>query len=143
MPRFSNQFFASLQRFQGRPAFAGWTWLETEVKTPSGALLFGRSTDSGGNIEGIHDQFESVASLLVDEAKSIRDDVLDALSRCHTTFRLFMSSTGPAYRRVLQDLHSAGAFMEDVSGALEHVSARVARPRLKPIARTSRIACSG
>jgi hypothetical protein len=92
-----NQFFASLQRFQGRPAFAGWTWLETEVKTPSGALLFGRSTDSGGNIEGIHDQFESVAALLVDEAKSIRDDVLDALSRCHTTFRLFMSSTGPAF----------------------------------------------
>jgi hypothetical protein len=28
-----NQFFASLERFRYRPAFAGWTWLETEVET--------------------------------------------------------------------------------------------------------------
>jgi hypothetical protein len=27
-----NQFFASLERFRHRPAFAGWTWLETEVR---------------------------------------------------------------------------------------------------------------
>jgi hypothetical protein len=33
---------------------------------------------------------------LIDEAKSIRDEILDTLSRCHTTFRLFMSSTGQA-----------------------------------------------
>jgi hypothetical protein len=29
--RVKNQFFASLERFR-RPAFAGWTWLETEVR---------------------------------------------------------------------------------------------------------------
>src|ERR1700745_857145 len=29
-----NQFFASLSRFQQRPAFAGWNWLETELRTP-------------------------------------------------------------------------------------------------------------
>jgi hypothetical protein len=92
-----NQFFASIERFRQRPAFAGWSWLETEIKTPLGGFLFGRATDSGGNIEGLHDQPDSPASLLVDEAKSIRDDVLDALERCHTTFRLFMSSTGAAF----------------------------------------------
>src|SRR5260370_41571937 len=27
-----NQFFASLSRFRHRPAFTGWTWLETEVR---------------------------------------------------------------------------------------------------------------
>jgi hypothetical protein len=32
--------------------------------------------------------------LLVDECKSIRDEVLE---RCSTTFRLFMSSTGAAF----------------------------------------------
>src|SRR6266481_7840523 len=92
-----NQFFSSLNRFRQRPAFAGWTWLETELRTPSGGFLFGRATDTGGNIEGLHDQPDSPAGLLVDECKSIRADVLDALSRCHTTFRLFMSSTGPAF----------------------------------------------
>jgi phage terminase large subunit len=92
-----NQFMASLERFRSRPALAGYQWLETEVRTPSGAFLFGRSSDVAGNIEGIHDQFESPAGLLVDEAKSIRPEVLDALDRCHTTFRLFMSSTGAAF----------------------------------------------
>jgi hypothetical protein len=91
-----NQFFASLSRFRHRPAFSGWTWLDTEVHSPKGAFMFGRSTDAGGNIEGLHDQPDSPASLLVDEAKTISDDVLDALSRCHTKFRLFASSTGQA-----------------------------------------------
>ena len=75
----------------------GRSWLETELRTPHGGFLSGRATDTGGNIEGLHDQPDSPAGLLVDEAKSIRPEVLDALSRCHTTFRLFMSSTGPAF----------------------------------------------
>jgi hypothetical protein len=92
-----NQFFASLSRFRSRPAFTGWTWLETEVRNPHGGFLFGRATDTSGNIEGLHDQPESPAAILVDEAKSIRDEVPDALERCHTSYRLFMSSTGAAF----------------------------------------------
>jgi phage terminase large subunit len=94
-----NQFFASLSRFRYRPAFAGWTWLENEVRNRDGGFLFGRATDTSGNIEGLHDQPDSPAALLVDEAKSIDDSVLDALERCHTSFRLFMSSTGAAFGR--------------------------------------------
>jgi hypothetical protein len=97
-----QQFFSSLSRFNSRPAFAGWTWLETELRTPAGGFLFGRATDTGGNIEGLHDQPDSPAGLLVDECKSIRPEVLDALSRCHTAFRLFMSSTGPAFGEFYQ-----------------------------------------
>jgi hypothetical protein len=33
---------------------------------------------------------------LIDEAKTIRSEIFDTLERCHTTFRLFMSSTGAA-----------------------------------------------
>ena len=71
-------------------------WLESEVRTPAGGLVFGRSSDVAGFVEGIHDQHGSPAGLLIDEAKSIRDEILDTLERCHTTFRLFMSSTGQA-----------------------------------------------
>jgi phage terminase large subunit len=92
-----NQYFTSLERFRSRPAFAGWTWLETAVRNPLGGFLFGRATDTGGNIEGLHDQPDSPAGLLVDEAKSIRPEVLDALDRCHTSFRLYASSTGAAF----------------------------------------------
>ena len=99
-----NQFVSSLNRFNHRPSFAGWTWLETELRTPAGGFMFGRATDTGGNIEGLHDQPDSPAGLLVDECKSIRPEVLDALSRCHTTFRLFMSSIGPAFGEFYQIL---------------------------------------
>jgi hypothetical protein len=92
-----NQFFAALQRFRFRPAFTGWQWLETELRNREGGFLFGRATDTGGNVEGIHDQPDSPAALLVDEAKSIDDSVLDALERCSTSYRLFMSSTGAAF----------------------------------------------
>jgi len=85
----TNQFFASLARFHGHPMFAGWEWLESEVRTRVGGFLFGRASDVSGYIEGIHDQYGSPAGLLIDEAKSIRDEVLDTLSRCHVTFRLY------------------------------------------------------
>jgi hypothetical protein len=91
-----NQFFAALSRFRFRPAFAGWQWLETELRNRDGGFLFGRATDNGGNIEGIHDQPDSPAALLCDEVKTIADDVLEALERCSTRYRLFMSSTGQA-----------------------------------------------
>jgi phage terminase large subunit len=92
-----NQFFACLDRFRSRPALAGYQWLETEVRNPHGGFLFGRATDAGGHLEGIHNQVDSPAALLVDEAKSIADNVLDALERCTTSYRLFMSSTGAAF----------------------------------------------
>src|SRR6266478_2401996 len=119
-----NQFFASLSRFRSRPAFTGWTWLETEVKNTSGGFLFGRATDTSGNIEGLHDQPESPAAILVDEAKSIRDEILDALERCSTSYRLFMSSTGRSLRRFLRNLHRQIAPLESVQHSVFHVPAR-------------------
>jgi hypothetical protein len=91
-----NQFFAGLSRLATHPYFAGWQWLESAVRTASGGFLFGRASDVGGHIEGIHDQTGSAAGLLIDEAKTIRSEIFDTLERCHTTFRLFMSSTGAA-----------------------------------------------
>ena len=91
-----NQFFAGFSWFSSHRYFAGWQWLEDEIRNASGGFCFGRASDVGGNIEGIHDQQGSPVALLIDEAKTIRDDVIDTLSRCHTTFRLFMSSTGQA-----------------------------------------------
>jgi phage terminase large subunit len=91
-----NQFFAAMDRLRHRPGLHGWTWLETEVRNRDGGFLFGRSTDSGGNIEGLHNQPNSPAAILVDEAKSIHPEIIDTLDRCHCSYRLYMSSTGQA-----------------------------------------------
>ena len=119
-----NQFFAALNRFSSHRFFAGWSWLDTEVRTPAGGFLFGRATDQSGNIEGIHDQFQSPAALLVDEAKSVRDEILDALSRCNTTFRLFMSSTGQAAGGFYQDMHREISPLENLPRPILPVPAR-------------------
>jgi hypothetical protein len=72
-----NQYFSVFSRFSDHRCFAGWQWLENEVRNSSGGFLFGRASEVGGNIEGIHDQVGSPAGLLIDEAKTIRDDVLN------------------------------------------------------------------
>jgi phage terminase large subunit len=91
-----HQFFSYIRKYADRRAFAGWSWLEVEVRNTSSGILWGRSTDSGGRIEGLHDEVDSPASLLVDEAKSILPEIADALERCNASYRLYMSSTGPA-----------------------------------------------
>src|ERR1700730_2589045 len=91
-----HQFFSYLRKYADRRAFAGWQWLEIEVRNRSSGMLWGRSTDSGGRIEGLHDEVDSPAALLVDEAKSILPEIADTLERCNAMFRFYASSTVPA-----------------------------------------------
>jgi hypothetical protein len=102
----AHQFFPGFDRFRSHKFFSGWQWLESEVRTPAGGFCFGRSSDVAGFVEGIHDQHGSPAGLLIDEAKSIRDDILDTFERCHTTFRLLASSTGAAFGRFYEVMTS-------------------------------------
>ena len=76
-----RQFFSSLERFRSRPAFNGWEFQESMLRTPQGGFLFGRSPGESGNVEGLHDQPGSPAAILCDEAKSIRDEIVDTFDR--------------------------------------------------------------
>lgn len=120
----TNQFFASLGRFREHPLFGGWQWLESEVRTASGGFLFGRASDVGGNIEGIHDQRGSPAGLLIDEAKNDpgRDSGYAVAVSCNVP--AVCEFDRACERWILPDLHGQGAFMEDVPGAVERVLAR-------------------
>jgi len=70
-----NQFFSGVKRFASHRLFAGWSFLDTEIRTPAGGMLWGRSTAEGGHVEGIHNDGDSPAALLVDECKSVSDEV--------------------------------------------------------------------
>jgi phage terminase large subunit len=98
----AKQFFPNLHQYADHPAFKGWRFLETEIRTPEGGFILGRATDSGATIEGLHSKPGAPAALLVDEAKSIPPEVMSALERCRVTYRFYASSTGA----------SAGAFYE-------------------------------
>ena len=95
-----------------------------------------------GSLKRVHDQYGSPARLLIDEAKSVRDEILDTLERCHTTFRLFLSSTGQAaggFYRIM----TAKAHLWKRSGCPQVTVPTSARPRSRPIARISKTAYSG
>jgi hypothetical protein len=91
-----RQYFATLSRFRSRPAFRGWEFMTDSVSSPQGGCIFGRAVKESGHIEGQHDEPDSPASILVDEAKTVDPNVLETFERCTTSFRLFMSSTGQA-----------------------------------------------
>lgn len=74
------------------------------MRTLEGGFLFGRASDVGGNIEGIHDQSGSAAGLLIDAAKTIRAEILDTLDRDVPAFHEFHRTR---QRRVLSDNDSA------------------------------------
>jgi phage terminase large subunit len=92
-----EQFFSNLFRFRYRPALSSWTWNEIEIRTPEGGFITGRSPESGGKVEGYHARPDSPVAILVDEAKSIEEDIFEALSRCNASHRLYASSTGSAF----------------------------------------------
>jgi hypothetical protein len=60
----TNQFFSGLKRFSDHRYFAGWQWLESEVRPRDGGFLFGRASDTPGNIEGLLNEPRSAGSLI-------------------------------------------------------------------------------
>ena len=119
-----------------RSSTAG-NFLREPWKNTSGGFVFGRSSDSAGFLEGIHDQHESPAALLIDECKSIPDAILETFERCHTSYRLFMSSTGQAsgefYRIMTAQSHLWRTFRvtSDMCSHISKVEIEADRENLK------------
>jgi hypothetical protein len=84
-----EQLFPAIRAHAHR--FRGWTFLETEVDTPSGSRILGFSTDEPGKFEGWHAENLLV---IVDEAKSVPDPIFQAIERCQPNRLLLLSSPG-------------------------------------------------
>ncbi len=85
-----EQAFPELRKYQY--LFSDWKFLETEIETPTGSRIYGFSTDDAGRFEGWHND-----NLLVicDEAKSIPDEIFQAIERCQPQRLVLVSSPGP------------------------------------------------
>ena len=93
----SKILWPAIEQYRSLPIFAGWTWNECEIKTPQGGRAFGFSTDDPLRVEGWHQELpDSPLLYVVDEAKSISDDLYQGIGRCTPTFYLQLSSACPA-----------------------------------------------
>ena len=74
----------------------GWRFGADTISTPHGGFIQAISTDDPGRAEGFHQNLEQDAPLLlmVDEAKSIKEDIFNAFNRCTPTCLVLTSSPG-------------------------------------------------
>jgi hypothetical protein len=67
-----------------------WTVNATELKSPHGSIALGFSTDDAYKFEGFHGGESGCLLVILDEAKSIPDEIYDAVERCRRGTRQFM-----------------------------------------------------
>lgn len=73
-----------------------WRFGADTITTPQGGFIQAISTDDPGRAEGFHQNLDRDAPLLlmVDEAKSIKEDIFNAFNRCTPTCMVLTSSPG-------------------------------------------------
>ncbi|HBJ87139.1 MAG TPA: hypothetical protein DDZ88_25420, partial [Verrucomicrobiales bacterium] len=92
-----TQIFAALE--QDKDKFAHWTFKDTEIEDGKGGRILGFATDSGAKFEGFHADEGRPLLIILDEAKSIADDIFVAADRCNPTMLLYISSPGGHFGR--------------------------------------------
>jgi hypothetical protein len=94
-----EQLLPTFAEFKPRLAGLGWTWLDGWIESPEGGFISVFSTDQPGRAEGFHGTAQAPLMYIIDEAKSVSDQIFAASDRCTAQYRLFASSTGsPAGR---------------------------------------------
>lgn len=79
-----------------RSKFPEWKFIEREITTPSGGRFVAFTTDQAGRAEGWHklDDIDGPLLFICDEAKSVPEDIFDAIDRCTFNGLLLASSPG-------------------------------------------------
>lgn len=97
-----SQLFDNLKRFSGNRLFAGWEFQEAAIKTPQRGWAQGFSVENPFNLEGQHEDLlrDSPVLVVVDEAKAISDLTFQAIDKFTPTFKIVVSSAGPASGRL-------------------------------------------
>lgn len=95
------QVFPALLACQRR--LAGWKFNDTQIDAPNGSVAIGFATNDGGRFEGWHGnknplydllQHDGPLLIVVDEAKSVKQPIYDAIDRCTYQAMLWASSCG-------------------------------------------------
>lgn len=116
-----EQIFSALHLHKDK--FAGWEFKDTEIETPQGGRIVGFATDSGGRFEGFHAYPDRPLMIILDEAKTIHDDIFVAADRCQPTYLLYISSPGGLFGRFHDAFKSPRFEQEEIGiGDCPHIT---------------------
>ena len=87
----TEQLFMGLREFSTKALFRGWSFLDSEIRTPQGGFAVGVSVDDPRRIEGWHSKLGSPVMFVVEEAKSIRDAIFQSFRRVYQSAPLSFS----------------------------------------------------
>lgn len=100
-----NQVWPAMERMKER--LDGWDWKQRHITTPTGGEIIGFTTNHPGRAEGWHktDDVDGPLLIIVDEAKSVEENIFTAFDRCTYNALLLVSSPG----------RKSGRFFESVT----------------------------
>lgn len=88
-----DQIFPAMLAHENK--FPAWDFADTRITSDRGSRIIGFSTDHGGRFEGYHSSGpDKPLLIIVDEAKSVANDIFVAIDRCQPDMLLYISSPG-------------------------------------------------
>ncbi len=79
------------------PGFQGWECGEATLYNGRGGSAIGFRATDAGKFEGYHGSPSEPLAILVDEAKTVADDIFTAVARCRPQWLLMASSPGESH----------------------------------------------
>jgi phage terminase large subunit len=89
-----SQLMPALYSHRHKPGFDGWEFLSRQIRTPQGGFMLAFSTNEPSRAEGHHAGKDSPLLVVVDEAKSVEEQIFASLDRCSYNVELLISSPG-------------------------------------------------
>jgi phage terminase large subunit len=88
-----NQVWSGLKSH--RDKFPTYEFIKGEVRVPGGGAIIGFTTDEAKRAEGWHSKLpDKPVLIIIDEAKSVADEIFTAFDRCTPRGKLYISSSG-------------------------------------------------
>jgi hypothetical protein len=88
-----SQLMRALHSYR-HPHLVHWEFLSREVRTHDGGLMLAFTTDEPSRAEGHHGAKGAPLLMIVDEAKSVPNEIFEAIDRCGYAVLLVISSPG-------------------------------------------------
>lgn len=111
-----NQVMPSLNAHQSK--FPAWKFTQCRIENNTGGFLAAFTTNDERRVEGFHPESDLDGPLLVivDESKTVSDEIFMSMDRCNYNALLLTSSPGPMSGRFYDTHHTIPGFIRIKAG---------------------------